>query len=257
MDESQQGGAGEQPGAAQTSLTARLLNVFVAPGEVFAEIKDRAVDPANWLASTVISIIAGIIFTMVVFSQPAIIQGMKDTQEKALQERVSSGKMTQQQADAATAASESFMAPTFLKSVGIIGVIFATFVWLFLVALFLWLVGRFAMGGQAGFMKMTEVSGMALMISALGAIVAMTLAVIYGNIAMTPSLILVVGHFDPHNRVHAVLAAVNVMNLWYAAVLSIGLGQTTGKGFCRASVWIFGLWALWEVAKIMVFVHPQ
>jgi hypothetical protein len=250
MDENQQSEAAGQPGAAQTSLAGRLTNVFVAPGEVFAEIKDRPVEPANWVVPMVIAVIVGIVYVMVVFSQPAVLQQMKDTQEKAMQERVASGKMTQQQADAAMETSQKFMTPTIMKSVGILGVIFVSAIWLFFMALVLWLAGRFGMHGQVTYMKMVEVAGLATMISALGGIVAMALAVIYGNTLMTPSLILAVGHFDPHNPMHQVLASLNVITLWYMAVLSVGLGQTTGKGFFRAAAWIYGLWALCKAPLI-------
>jgi Yip1 domain len=249
MDDSQQSGAAGQP-VAETSLAARLMNVYVAPGEVFAEIKDRPVEAANWVAPMVLAVITGIIYVMVVFSQPAVMQGMKDAQDKAMQERVTAGKMTQQQADAATEAAGRFMTPTILKSLGILGVIFFSAGWLFFLALILWFVGWFGMRGQMSYLKMVEVVGLSTMISVLGGIVAMTLAVIYGSTLMTPSAILVAGHFDSHNLEHQVLASLNVMTLWYMAVLSVGLGQVTGKGFGRAALWIYGLWALVKVPLI-------
>ncbi len=250
MDESQQSGAAGTPGTVETSLPTRLMNVFLAPGELFAEIKDRVVVPANWIAPMVIAVIVGIVYVMVVFSQPAVLQQMKDTQEKAMQERVASGKMTQQQADKAMETSQKFMTPTIMRSMGILGVIFVSAIWLFFMALVLWLAGRFGMRGQVTYIKMVEVVGLSTMISALGGIVGAALAVIYGSTLMTPSAILVVGHFDPHNPVHQVLASLNVITLWYMAVLSVGLGQTTGRGFCRAAAWIYGLWALCKVPLI-------
>jgi Yip1 domain len=250
MDESQQSGAAGTPRTPETSLAARLMNIFLAPGEVFAEIKDRAMVPANWIAPTVIAVIVGIVYVMVVFSQPAVLQQMKDTQEKAMQERVASGKMTQQQADAAMETAQKFTTPTIMKSIGIIGVILVSCIWLFFMALILWLVGRFGMRGQVTYMKELEVTGLSAMISALGGIVGTALAVIYGSTLMTPSAILLVGHFDPHSLTHQLLASLNVVTLWYMAVLSVGLGQTTGKGFCRAAIWIYGLWALVKVPLI-------
>lgn len=250
MDESQQSGAAGSPGTEETSLAARLTNVFLAPGEVFAEIKGRAVVPANWIAPTVIAMIVGIIYVMVVFSQPAVIQGIKDAQEKAMQQQVAKGKMTQQQADAAMETAQKFTTPTIMKSLGIIGVIFASAIWLFFLALVLWLVGRFAMRGPVTYMKAVEVVGLSAMISVLGGIVGTALAVIYGSNFMTPSAILLVGHFDPHNLEHQVLASLNMMTFWYMAVLSVGLAQTSGKGFFHAAAWICSLWALYSVLAI-------
>lgn len=251
----QQSGPGEQPAAAQMSLAARLMNVFLAPGEVFAEIKDRPVVPANWVTPMILAMIAGIIYTMVVFSQPAVIQGMKETQEKALQERVTAGKMTQQQADAAAEMSGKFMTPTVLKLFGIGGSIIVTALWLFFCALIVWLVGRFGMHGGVGYMRAVEIMGLSLMISVLGAIIGMLLAVIYGSPAMTPSAILLVGHLDPHSKVHAYLGSLNVMTLWSLAVVSLGLGQVTGKGFARAAAWLYGIWAVLTVVDVSLLVR--
>jgi hypothetical protein len=119
MDEIQQPGPGGQPVVPRMSLAARLTNVFVAPGEVFAEVKDSPPTPANWVAPMIIAMVAGIIYTMVVFSQPAVIQGMKEAREKQMQQQVAAGKMTQKQADAATEMAEKFMTPMVMKMVGV------------------------------------------------------------------------------------------------------------------------------------------
>jgi hypothetical protein len=254
MEEIQQSEPGEQPIASRTSLAARLTNIFVAPGEVFAEVKDSPPTPANWVAPIIIAMVAGIIYSMVVFSQPAIIQGMKEAREKGVQEQVTAGKMTQAQADKATEMAEKFMTPMVMKVVGIIFSVIGTGVGLFLSALFVWLIGRFGLKGQFGYMRAVEVVGLSMMISVLGIIISMLLAVIYGDPAMKPSPMLLLSHFDNHNRVHVLLAALDVTTLWYLAVLSVGLAQVTGKGFARAAVWIYGLWAFITVGMIWLFV---
>src|ERR1700722_20094016 len=59
-----------------TSLGNRLMNVFVSPSEVFDEVKVSPPNAANWWVPLTLIIIAGIVFAMVVFSQPGVIQGM-------------------------------------------------------------------------------------------------------------------------------------------------------------------------------------
>ncbi len=254
MDEAQQPGPADQPVALRTSLAARLTNIFVAPGEVFAEVKESPATPVNWVAPMIISMIAGIVYVMVVFSQPAIIQSMKEAREKQLQKQVAAGKMTQAQADTATEATEKFMTPMVVKAFGIIGSIFATGVGLFFSGLIAWLIGRFGLKGQIGYMRAVEVVGLSMMISVLGIVISMLLAVIYGNPAMKLSPMLLLNHFDDHNRVHVLLAALDVTTLWYLAVLSVGLGQVSGRGFARAAAWIYGLWAFITVGMIWLLV---
>jgi hypothetical protein len=254
MDETQRPGPGEQPAAPRMPLGARLTNIFVAPGEVFEEIKDSPPAPANWVVPMVISMVAGIIYVMVVFSQPAVVQGMKEAREKQFQKQVTAGKMTQQQADSAMEATEKYMTPMVMKVIGIVFSVLGTGVWLFLSAFFVWLIGRFALKGQVGFMRAVEVTGLPMMITALGVIIAMLLAVIYGNPAMKLSPMLLLSHFDDHNRVHVLLAALDATTLWYLAVLSAGLAAVTGRGFVRAAAWIYGLWAFFTVGLIWAFV---
>jgi hypothetical protein len=227
--------------------------MFVAPTEVFDEVKAGPPTPANWIMPTVISIIAGVIYTMVVFSQPGVIQNMRDAQEKKMQEMVARGKMTQAQADQSSQITEKFMTPTFFKAIGILGVVIFTPLWLFFIAAVMWLLGRYVLHGNFEYMKAVEATGLAAMISALGGIVSMLLAVIYANPAMTPSPVLFVSHFDPQNRVHVLLSALNVMMIWYIVVLAIGLARLSGAPFWKPAVWLFGLWyGFWAVCALGV-----
>ena len=76
MEESQPPSIPETPPPPSTSLFSRLTNVFVAPADVFDEIKSSKPTTANWIVPLVLAMIAGVIYTLVVFSQPAVIQKM-------------------------------------------------------------------------------------------------------------------------------------------------------------------------------------
>src|SRR5438105_15167746 len=108
MEEPQASLTTENPSPSATSLGTRLTNVFVAPAEVFDEIKVSPPTAANWAVPMAIAIIAGMIYTMVVFSQPGVLQNMRDAQEKKMQEMVATGKMTQAQADQSAQIAERF-----------------------------------------------------------------------------------------------------------------------------------------------------
>ncbi len=248
MEEPQASLTTENPSPAATSLGTRLTNVFVAPGEVFDEVKASPPTHANWFVPTVMAIIAGVIYTMVVFSQPGVLQNMKDAQNKKMQEMVATGKMTQAQADQNVQMTEKIMTPAVMRAVIIIFVFVVNPISLFLLAGVMWLIGRYVLHAHFEFMKTVEVTGLAGMISVLGAIVAMLLAVIYANPAMTPGPVLLVGHYDPNNKVHMLLSALNVMTLWYLGLLALGLARLSGATFWKAAVWLYGLWyGVWAV----------
>ena len=61
-----------------TSLSARLLNIFAAPGDVFEEIKARQPAPADWLTPLLCSCLAGVLFVWVAFSQETILRPLRE-----------------------------------------------------------------------------------------------------------------------------------------------------------------------------------
>src|SRR5882672_4827664 len=89
--------SGTSPGP--SSLLSRLLNVFAVPGDVFEEVKATRTTVAGWLVPILIYGLVTAVSSFLLLSQPAIAQKMHEQQEKALEERVKAGKMTQQQAD--------------------------------------------------------------------------------------------------------------------------------------------------------------
>ena len=132
-----------------SSLTDRLTNVIAAPGEVFAEIKNAPVRASNWLVPLILACIATAVYISIAFSQPAILRGLQEQRENAMQKQVAAGKMTQAQADQAAAAAERFMTPTILKIFGAGGAVLASVAGLFLMGLGDLARAQMLHGGQA------------------------------------------------------------------------------------------------------------
>ncbi len=233
------------------SLTGRLLNVFAAPGDVFEEIRSSKPSIANWLVPLLLGCLIGVGYAFAVFSQESILQSLREAQEKAMQQRVDSGKMTRQQADQALAVSEQFMGPTLMKVFGSVGAVVGNCLLLVLVALVIWLLGRWGFKTRFSFLKATEVAGLAGTVNILGGIVAMLLAVMMGNMAMTPGPVLLIREFDPANKLHALLAQLNVFMLWYIALLSLGLAKLCRVAYGKTAAWLFGLWAALVAAIVL------
>jgi hypothetical protein len=185
-----------EPQPVQMTLWARLMNVFAAPGDVFEEVKNSQPSTANWLAPAFIFIVVGMISSIVIFSQPAIVQQIRDQQAKVMDQQVKAGKLTQAQADQALAAMDKFAGPTMLMAFGCVG-----------------------------------------------AVVTILLTVITGKLGMTPSLALTVGDFDMKNKVHLLLAAVNIFSFWQIGVSACGLARLTGAPFSKALL-VVGLYWL-------------
>ena len=99
-------------------------------------------------------------------------------------------------------------------------------------------------GGSFSYMKAVEIAALAGMINVLGGLIAMLLAVVMGNIAMTPGPVLLVHDFNPANKLHVLLSQVNLMMLWYLAVLAVALSKLSGASFGKAATWLFAIWVV-------------
>ena len=240
------------------SLGARMGNIFVSPSEVFDDVKASPPDTATWLIPTIIGIVGGIIFTFIVFSQPGVIQSMREPGHQAIEKQVSQGKIPRDQADKAIETMDWILSPAILKAFGIVMALFIQPIILFFVSLVLWLVGTYAFGGRFPYMKAVEVVGITSVVMIPGSIVMMLLDVIYGNMNMTPGPVLLISNFNPTNPVHALLNSINLVWIWYLAVLAIGLARLSGTAFVKAACWAFGLWSLLVAVKvgwIILFNH--
>jgi hypothetical protein len=230
--------------APTTSLMARLLNVFATPGEVFEEIKASPTSSANWLVPTLLICLVGVMASFLIFSQPAIIQQIHESQAKAFDDQVKAGKMSQADADKAAEMAAQFSGPSVLKALGAVGAVFGSFLGVFWWGLILWLIGRFALKADLGFMKVMEVAGMASAISLLEALVNTLLVFGLSNPMASTSLAMLIQNPDPQNKLYMLLSLLNIMTFWVLIVRAMGLARLAGAPTSRATTWVFGVWAL-------------
>jgi Yip1-like protein len=241
-----------EPPAQTMSLTARLLNIFAAPGEVFDEIKTATPRTANWLVPVMIYAVVGVISVCIMFAQPAIQQTIRDQQVKALDKQVQQGKMTQAQEDQALQVMEKFTGPTMLAIFGSIAMVMYSFFSVFWWALALWLLGRWFLKARFDYMKGVEVAGLASIILVLAIVFSTLLAVILGRLYAGTSLALLVSDFDPTKRSHLLLGAANVIYFWHTAVLGVGLAKLSGGSVAKALMVVFAYWVVAELLLIAI-----
>jgi len=235
----------------QTSLAARLINVFAVPGEVFAEVRATPSTLLNWIVPIVCLTVVGIVSAFIVFSQPAIIQHLKEAQAKRIDQQVQAGKLTRAQADQAEAAIDKFMGPTMLKIFGSVGSVVASVVRVLWWGFILWLLAQWLLKVPVPFPKALEVAGLGMMINVLGGIVAMLLIVNLGRLGATPSLALVVENFDETRKGHLAMGAANVFSFWFIGVMSVGLSKLTGAPWLRAAWLVLTCWVVQECVFIL------
>ena len=232
-----------------TSLAARLLNVFATPGEVFAEVAVSPQAARNWIVPTLIACAVSVVSVVILFSQPAIQQKIREQQQAAINQNVKAGKMTQQQADETIALVQKFASPLVLKLGGSVSAIIWAFASLFLWAFGLWLLALRVFKAEITYFKAVEVVALAGMISVLQEIVNLLLRVNLSNPSSSASLALMVGEIDPQNPFHLVLAMLDLFVIWHLIVLSIGFAKLARLPLNRV---LFIVALLWLVLRIML-----
>lgn len=233
-------------------LLARMMNIFAVPGEVFENVKRSPNSPGSWLVPILIACVVGTIAAIILFSQPAILQEMREMRAKAMQQQVEKGKLTQKQADQAMDMVEKFSSPTILKVSGAVGAMVVSFVRVFWWAFALWLLALLLLRARIPYLKALEVTGLASLIGTLGMLVTLLLQVNLGRATATPSLALAVTDFDPGNKMHLVMGALNLVQVWMVLVMGLGLARLTNVPFMRASLLVVAFYFLQTSALVLM-----
>ena len=227
------------------SLAGRMFNIFAAPGEVFEAVQPARVSTANWLVPLVLSILIGTLSVLIIYSQPAVIQQLRDQQTKAMDDQVQSGKLTRAQADQAEAMTEKFFGPSSIRLFGLISVTVFNLIHVFWWALVLWVLGRLLLRADVTYLKALEVAGLGSMIFILGSVVAALLTVCLGKIS-TCSLALFASQLDPKSLLHTVLQSIDFFDLWLLGVMTIGLARLAGVNWTKALPLTLAYWLAME-----------
>lgn len=218
------------------------MNVFAAPGEVFAEIRAAPVSAANWLVPALLIIVVGWTAAWLIFSQESFLHQVTEIADKAIEKQIEKTHVGKEQAEAMRQMAQKWSGLN-MKIWAVAGPVLAAFFFPFWRGLIFWLFGAKLFKGNFSYMKAVEAAGLANMVGVLDALVKTLLILSLGNLFASPSLALLVKEFDPQNPVHSLFAVVNVMTLWALVVRSLALARLSGVSFAKGALVVFGLWA--------------
>lgn len=239
---------GEQ--AKPMSFFDRLTSIFASPGELFDNVRMTGPTHSNWVLPWLVFCIIGVLMGQLIISNPSLADQLGATIKKSFQENVEKGQMTQEQADATY---ERFAKPgsAMFTVFQVGGVTLGSLIFLFIIALVYWFVGKTAMGAAAPYMKVVEVLGLTFFIGALEQIVSTILMISMDSIYATPSLALFVADFDIADKLHVTLSKVNVFTFWSLSAVSIGLSRLFQRDLPKVMVLVFTLWVLWTAFSVI------
>ena len=227
------------------TLLWRVINLFVAPSELFDHIGSSRTRVLNWSLPLLLNCIAIVVFSIAAFSNPAVLQETRDLQAKQLNKQVENGKMTASDRDKALETMEKFsgLTPIFGSVFGAFGmVLFA-----FLTGGIVWLVANKALRATVEFGKAMEIYGLASLVSVPGTLVKLALVNLRGSINVGANL----GFFFPDLPMGSpgstALASFDVFLLWMLLLISLGTAKATRRSWATSAVWFSGIWLFFVV----------
>ncbi|MCI0707191.1 MAG: YIP1 family protein [Ignavibacteriae bacterium] len=243
----------QQQAAAETlSLGARITNVFSSPGEAFDGITTMESKTSLWLVPLLVALLLATVLSFVISTNDTLRGQIVEMQRKAMQEQVDKGNMTQAQADQQIRGMEQM--GTLFAVFGAIFVGVGICLMYFIGTLFLWLIGRFALGGAHGYGTYLAMYGTASWIGVLGSVVTSLMILGLNSMFASPAASLaVLSEFDPMNTTHKILSKIELFSLWQAVVVGIGLGKITGKSAGTGIGAAVGILLAWHVISLMLF----
>ena len=228
---------------APSSLFGRLANVIASPAEVFDELRTAPRRAANWLVPAILLAVIGAICGLVVVSQPAIAQQLREVRDQAIQKQVAKGEITAQDAERASATLEK-LGPIFATVAAVVGAAMDGFARPFVAAAILWLLAVKVFKAPLPYLTAVEAAGLASVVLVLGRVINSLIVLVMGNLFVNASPILLVGKVDLSKASHLFLANLDAFSLWYLVVIAVALSRLTNVPLARAGSCCLAVWVV-------------
>ncbi len=234
--------------AEETELnhTDKLVGVISEPGVTFEKTSKFPPRTGDWLIPLVLLIIFSVASQFILFSNAEIKYQFTQKQSEALQKAVNEGKVTQEQADK----QMQFMSGPMMRIVSTVSTVIFIPIMFFVISFILFLFSKFALKGDGTYSSVLSANGLSEYIVLIHIILSTVAGMILGKLLQDVSVTSLLG-MDKSSLGGWLLSFVDVVTIWFMAVLSIGLAkmfkaQSTMKYF----IMVFGLWFIW---KLIVF----
>lgn len=219
------------------SFFQRVINVFFAPSKTFAAVQKNP----RWILPMVLVLLLSTIMTW--YIAPAI---QKEQQEKMVTQLENRG-MDQAQIDEAIEKSQSWM-KYFLYPSAIIGgllvILAMAGIWLF--------VAKTLLAGEACYAHMLEVVSLSMLIPTLGMLVKAPIIRFKETINVHFSLATFMPDSAKESFIYKFLMNTDIFNIWYIAVLCIGISVVAGLKVKKVWPLVVGLLVLWYLGSAAI-----
>jgi hypothetical protein len=228
--------AGAAPAGEGPSLLQRMVGVFVSPARAFS----GRIPPRAWIL-------------------PLILLSLFQTGESFLLRDLTVERMKERlvQTDLPEEARQKALEGLEQQGSGPMQVVLSVVgggIWIFLMAmllpaLFYWLGANFVCGGSARYWVVTSVVGLSNLILLLRSVLTVPLKLSRNSLEVFTSLALLPAG-EPGSKLQNALNAVDLFEIWIAAVAAVGLALAAGIRRGQAMTVVFVVWGLWVVLRM-------
>ncbi|MCB2203424.1 YIP1 family protein [bacterium] len=222
------------------SFSDKFIGVLTEPGATYENVRAAGPRTSDWVIPAIIMMIVIAAGTLARFANPDFLAQVQEAQYTALEERVESGEMSQEQYDQARQQMESMSG--FYGPIGAVTGAIGWIILFFITALFYWLVTKFIMQGDIGYTAMLSVLGLVMFISILDQLISLLLLYLTGNpmAALNPLIFMDVNIADMGFGTK-MLALLNPITIWATYVTGIGLEKVAMISRTKGMIAAFSL----------------
>jgi len=241
----------------ELSHTDKMIGIITAPKETFEQIAKFPPKTSDWFIPVLILCVVVALTQILVMTNPEIAYQAKQKQQEQLDNLVSKGQLTQEQADARMKGMESMGA--IIHVISSVSIFIVVFVFFFILSGIYFLFSKFALKGDGVYASALVAGGLDTYIGIIHVILAAILAFVFGRVMRDASLASLMD-MDKSSIVGWLLAKVDPLSIWSYTVLSIGLAKMfKSQSITKYFIMVFGLWIVggllvWFIAKSVPFL---
>lgn len=236
----------------QLSITDAMSGVFASPSETFETIADTP-KKNYWLIPVLICAIFGIATSYLFMSDVELTSKVMDKQKKKMQEKfeekIKEGKMTREESDKTMETMNT--KGMFFKIVGFGGAVVGPFVILLMLGVIYMIVLKL-MKSNFELINIFNVVALAMLIAAVGNLIAMVISIFKGNFAtIGPSLFF--NEETMNEKVYTLLSKIDLFTIWFYAIIAIGLSRIARVDSLKIGLFVFSIWVVYIIGTSFIF----
>jgi hypothetical protein len=213
----------------------RVINLFVNPGMVFKAVREKP----RWIAPALLVLLFSLGMTL--YITPVIQKEQRDKMVAQMEKR----NMDQDKIDEAVESLNKPWMKYMIYGSAIIGTVLIILlmagIWLF--------VSKTLLAGEARYAQMLEVVSLTMLIPSVGMLIKAPIMVHKMTMNVHFSLATFMADTAKESYLYRVLMNTDFFNIWYVAVLCIGIATVSGLKLQKVWPVVVGLLVLWYLAS--------